>query len=119
MTPAELEARYLSLRCWLMRCVLPSALVLAAALVAARAITERENLLNQNAAILGFTLLYFTLVRGGHILMIRSMHKELLRKYEPHYKARLAGLARGGARRRNIGFTLARIKRELINEFGA
>jgi hypothetical protein len=118
MTTAELEARYLSLRCWLQRCVLPSAAVLVFALLAARAITERENLLNQNAAILSFSLLYFVLVRGGHILMIRSMHKELLKKYEPHYRARLAELPKVKSRRRNIGFTLARIKRELINELG-
>ena len=123
MTAKELEQDWLSLRCWLLRCVGPAAIVLLITLGAFRMITNRPQMLDQNAVIVGFFILYFILVRGGHMLMIRSMHHELLSKYEQPYKARLAALPRRGKgflqRRSNIGFTLAKIKRDLITEFGA
>ena len=71
--------------------------------------------LNHNAVIVGFFVLYFILVRGGHIIMIRSLHFELKRKYEEAYREKLAYVPLGQIKRRNIGFTLARIKRELID----
>ena len=118
MSPAELERNFLSLRCWLERCVLPSAAVLVAALWAFRAVTDQTQLLNQNAVIAGFFILYFVLVRGGHTLMIRSLHNDLMRRYEAAYRARLLALPKAVLRRRNLGFTLTAIKRELITEFG-
>ncbi|WP_371397648.1 hypothetical protein [Fretibacter rubidus] len=123
MTARELEQDWLSLRCWLLRCVGPAAVILLLTLGAFRLITDRAQMLDQNAVIVGFFILYFVIVRGGHMLMIRSMHNELLSKYEGPYKARLAALPRRGKsplqRRSNIGFTLAKIKRDLITEFGA
>jgi len=123
MTSRELEQDWLSLRCWLLRCVGPAAGVLLLTLGAFRMITDRAQTLDQNAVIVGFFLLYFVLVRGGHMIMIRSMHNEMLVKYEEPYKARLAALPRRGKglfqRRSNIGFTLARIKRELITQYGS
>lgn len=123
MTTSELEQDWLSLRCWLLRCVLPASVVLALTLGGFRLITDNVQILNHNALIVGFFILYFILVRGGHMLMIRSMHRELLAKYEEPYKARLAKLPRRGSglfvRRSNIGFTLAKIKRDLITQYGA
>ena len=123
MTISELEQDWLSLRCWLLRCVLPASVVLLLTLGGFRLITDEAQILNHNALIVGFFILYFILVRGGHILMIRSMHRELLAKYEDVYTARLAQLPRRGnglfVRRSNIGFTLAKIKRDLITEYGS
>ncbi len=118
MTPLELERGFLSMRCWLQRIVLPSAGVLAVTLLLFGRITRDHTILDHNAVIVGFFILYFVLVRGGHLIMIRSMHKDLLKKYEKPYKARLAAMPSETFRRRNLGFTLARIKRELITEFG-
>lgn len=122
MTPKELERDWLSLRCWLQRCVGPSAIVLLLTLGAFRLISDEAKTLDHNAVIVGFTMLYFVLVRGGHIIMIRSLHKEMMRKYEKGYSLRLAKLPPRGRkifeRRANIGFTLAKIKRELIDEYG-
>lgn len=118
MTPSELERGFLSLRCWLQRIVLPSAAVLAVTLLIFGRITRDDHILDHNAVIVGFFIFYFVLVRGGHLIMIRSMHKDMLKKYEEPYKARLAAIALKSFRRRNLGFTLARIKRELIDQFG-
>lgn len=118
MTPTELERGYLSLRCWLQRIVLPSAAVLAAVLVVFGRITKNSTTLDHNAVIVGFFMVYFVLVRGGHMMMIRSMHNDMLSRYEEPYKAKLALIPINSLRRKNIGFTLARIKRHLIEEFG-
>ncbi len=118
MTPSELEHRFLSLKCWMQRIVLPSAAVLLLVLLTFGWLTNNEKTLDHNAVIVGFFMLYFVLVRGGHLLMIRSMHKDMLKNYEDPYKARLAGLPEKTLRRHNLGFTLARIKRDLIDEFG-
>ncbi len=115
MTPELLERDWLSLRYWLQRCVLPSAVFLLGILCLFRLIDSDMSNLNHNAVIVGFFALYFILVRGGHIIMIRSLHFELKRKYEDHYRERLAYVPIGQIKRRNIGFTLARIKRELID----
>jgi len=50
--------------------------------------------------------------------MIRSLHNEMMRKYKEAYKDRLAAIPRDRLRRHNLGFTLARIKRDLITEYG-
>ena len=115
MTPELLERDWLSLRYWLQRCVLPSAMFLLVALILLRMIDADRSDLNHNALIVGFFVLYFILVRGGHIIMIRSLHFELKRKYEESYREKLAYVPIGQIKRRNIGFTLARIKRELID----
>lgn len=118
MTPFELERGFLSLRCWLQRVVLPCAAILAFTLLLFGWITKDSKTLDHNAVIIGFFILYFVLVRGGHLIMIRSMHKDMLKKYEEPYTARLAAMPKKGFRRRNLGFTLAKIKRDLITEFG-
>ncbi len=48
--------------------------------------------------------------------MIRSLHAELLKKYPEGYAEKLGYIPRGQIKRRNLGFTLARIKRELMLE---
>ena len=118
MTAKELERSYLSLRCWLQRVVLPSAALLTAALIVFKRVTSDPSILNHNAVIVGFFILYFVLVRGGHLIMIRSLHNEMMRKYKEAYKDRLAAIPRDRLRRHNLGFTLARIKRDLITEYG-
>jgi len=115
MTPELLERDWLSLRYWLQRCVLPCAVFLLVILGLFRLIDADITNLNHNAVIVGFFALYFVLIRGGHIIMIRSLHFELKRKYEDSYREKLAYVPIGQIKRRNIGFTLARIKRELID----
>jgi len=115
MTPELLERDWLSLRYWLQRCVLPCAVFLLVILGLFRLIDADISNLNHNAVIVGFFALYFVLVRGGHIIMMRSLHFELKWKYEEAYREKLAYVPIGQIKRRNIGFTLARIKRELID----
>ena len=114
MTPELLERDWLSLRYWLQRCVLPCAIFLLAILGLFRLIDADIYNLNHNAVIVGFFAIYFVLIRGGHIIMIRSLHFELKRKYEEAYREKLAYVPIGQIKHRNIGFTLARIKRELM-----
>jgi len=116
MTPELLQRDWLSLRFWATHCVLPSALILVVLLFLFRLITDDPEALNQNALIIGFFSLYFIFVRGGHLLMVRSLHKELLQKYPDGYAKKLGYIPQGQIKRRNIGFTLARIKRELMLE---
>lgn len=116
MTPELLQRDWLSLRFWATRCVLPCAVVLIGVLLLFRGMTDNVSDLNQNALIVGFFSLYFIFVRGGHLLMIRSLHKELLRKYPEGYAEKLGYIPQGQIKRRNVGFTLARIKRELMME---
>lgn len=115
MTPELLERDWLSFRYWLLRCVLPSAIVLLIVLALLRFTASSDKYLNHSAVIVGFFAVYFILVRGGHLIMIRSMHFEMKRKYQEAYRERLAYLPMGQMKRRNVGFTLARIKRELID----
>jgi len=114
MTVTELEQDYLSVRRWLQRCVLPSALTLTALLLFFRRDGQSPDNLGHEAVILGFFALYFILVRGGHLWMIRSLHNELKRVHGKAYRAQLSRIDRAGFKRRNIGFTLARIKREIL-----
>lgn len=116
MTPELLQRDWLSLRFWATHCVLPSALILVGLLLLFRFMTDVPEVLNQNALIVGFFSLYFVLVRGGHLLMIRSLHKELLQKYPEGYAKKLGYIPQGQIKRRNVGFTLAKIKRELMLE---
>ncbi len=114
MTFEVLEARYLSLRSWLWGCVLPGALCVFGLLMVLGYGTNDITQLNHNAVIIGFFGLYIVLVRGGHLLMIRSLHFDLKRKYQAEYYERLAALP-PSLRSYNIGFTLARIKRDLLS----
>jgi len=114
MTMREIERDVLSLRCWLRRTVLPTALFLMVALLAMQAVAESETILNHRALIVGFFAIYFVLVRGGHMIMVRSLHTELKRKYPEPYAERLARLP--DLRGRNAGFALARLKRRMIDD---
>lgn len=115
MSPVELETRWLSLRFWLLRCVLPSALSLTGLLLLVFMFMDHPQYKDQTAVILGFSTLYFVLFRGGHLFMIRSMHFDLKRTYGKAYEARLQAMP-SDLRRQNLGFMLARIKRELIDK---
>ena len=115
MTPELIERDWLSLRYWLQRCVLPAAVVLTFILLIMLRISSDAKDLNQSALIVGFFTLYFIVVRAGHLVMIRSLHFEMLRKHESLYREKLAGWSEDNMSRRNIGFMLARIKREIIN----
>jgi hypothetical protein len=116
MTPELLARDWLSFRFWAVKCVLPTAAALLVILGLFTLVTDSPKDLDHNAVIVGFFALYFVLVRGGHIVMVRSLHKELLRKYRDGYIHKLGYIPQGQIKRRNIGFTLARIKRELMIE---
>lgn len=47
--------------------------------------------------------------------MIRALHSELKSKYKEKYAQRLAGVPQDKMRSHNLGFTLTRIKRELLD----
>ena len=115
MTPELIERDWLSLRHWLQRCVLPSSVILVIILLLLRWISDDRQALSHSAVLVGFFTLYFILVRGGHIIMIRSLHFDLLRKHEALYREKLSAVSEHKMSRRNIGFLLARIKREIIN----
>ena len=119
MSPETLQRDWLSLRYWLLRCVLPSAVILLIILALLKLTARTPRALDHMAVIAGFFTLYFILVRGGHIVMMRSLHKDLLKKHETRYGEILAQLNPVTMKRRNIGFTLARIKRQLIDEKSA
>jgi len=116
MTPELLERDWLSLRYWALWCALPSALILIGLLIAFKLILGAGKDLNHYSVIVGFFTLYFVLIRGGHLFMVRGLHKELLRKYQDGYRHKLGYITRAQIKRHNIGFTLARIKRELMTE---
>lgn len=116
MSPEFISARWLSLRSWLLQTVLPAALCLVAVLLLLRAIGPSSRTLNHTAALVGFTALYFILFRGGHLLMIRSLHFDMLRRHEDAYRERLAKFTADDLKRRNLGFTLARVKRDILIE---
>lgn len=113
MTFREIERDVLSLRCWLRRSVLPTALVLIGVLIGLSLAATDTKALDHASVIVGFFALYFVLVRGGHLIMIRSLHSELKTKYEDAYRERLATVP--DLRGRNAGFALARIKRDMID----
>lgn len=116
MTPEALHRDWLSLRCWLTRCVLPSTVVLIAILALLSFTRTSVRELDHNALLVTFFTVYFILIRGGHILMIRSLHRELMRKYETEYRESLSFFTPISMKRRNVGFTLARLKREFVDK---
>jgi len=116
VTVDYLENHYLTLRFWLRRYVLPTGLILIALLLLARFISgptkESATELNNISAILGFFSLYFVLVRGGHLYMIRSMHFQLKTEFAAVYPLSLQELPRQ-IKIRQLGAALARIKANL------
>lgn len=116
MTPETLIANHLSLRVWLQRIVLPTMLVLLVFLYAFAAISDVPRFRDNNATIVGFFAFYFVFVRGGHMIMIRSLHKDLMKKHEDAYRYELAAVDPIMFRRKSIGFTLAQIKRRILED---
>jgi len=116
MTPEFLIMNYLSLRVWLQRIVLPTMLLLLVCLFLFFAISETPRFRDHIATIVGFFAFYFVLVRGGHMIMIRSLHKELLKKHETAYRYELSAVDPILFRMRSIGFTLAQIKRRIFED---
>jgi len=114
MTPEQIEYRYLSLRAWVMSAVWPASMMLLIALLFSMTISE-EKLRDQTAVLVGFAALYYCLLRGGHIIMVRSLHRDMLAKYEADYREKLSGLSPKTIGR-TISFTLTRIKREILNK---
>lgn len=116
MTPEILVKNHLCLRIWLQRIVLPTMLVLVACLYAFSAISDAPRFRDHNATIVGFFAFYFVLVRGGHMLMIRSLHKDLMKSHEAPYRYELAAVDPILFRRRSLGGTLAQIKRRILED---
>ena len=116
MSPEALSYRWLSLRCWLLRTVLPAAVMLILVLLLLRSIDPDPKTLDHTSVMVGFSALYFALFRGGHILMIRSLHSEMMKKHAEAYREKLSLFSKGELRRRNLGFTLARVKRDILVE---
>ena len=116
MTPEFLIANFLCLRVWLQRIVLPTMLVLLVFLYLFSVISEAPRFRDHNATIVGFFAFYFVLVRGGHMIMIRSLHKDLMQKHEAAYRYELAAVDPILFRMRSIGFTLAQIKRRILED---
>ena len=112
MTSSELETKWLSLQYWLRSAVLPSGIVLILALLILKFLVSDRQHLDQAAALIGFFSFYYVLVRGGHLIMIRAMHHDLKSKYGDKYESRLKELP-PDLRQINLGFRLARIKRDL------
>ncbi|MGB3455904.1 MAG: hypothetical protein WBG08_08775 [Litorimonas sp.] len=116
MSPETVSDRWLSLRCWLLRTVLPAAGSLLVVLGVLRWIGPDRVTLDHTSVLVGFSALYFILFRGGHMLMIRSLHTEMMRKHEDAYREKLSCFDPGALQRRNLGFTLARVKRDILVE---
>ena len=100
----------------MVRTVFPAAGALLLVLGLLAAIGPDERTLDHTAALVGFSALYFILFRGGHILMIRSLHSEMMKKHQEAYREKLAAFPIGELKRRNLGFTLARVKRDILVE---
>ena len=116
MTPESLITNYLCLRVWLQRIFLPTMLVLLVFLYLFSAISEAPRFRDHNATIVGFFAFYYVLVRGGHLIMIKSLHKDLMKKHEAAYRYELAAVDPILFRLRSIGFTLAQIKRRILED---
>lgn len=116
MTPENLIAKHLCLRIWLQRIVLPTMLVLLMILYVFSSISEVPRFRDHNATLVGFFAFYFVLIRGGHMIMIRSLHKDLMHKFEAEYRYELAAVDPVLFRRKSIGFTLAQIKRRILED---
>jgi hypothetical protein len=116
MTPEALQYRFLSLHHWGLRIVLPTMLVLLLFLYLFASLSDVPRFRDHNATIVGFFAFYFVLVRGGHIVMIRSLHRELMKKHEEAYRFELSAIDPVVFRRKTIGGTLAQIKRRIAAE---
>jgi len=116
MTSETLVKNHLSLRYWGQNIVLPTMLVLLVFLFLFSIVSEGERFRDHNATIVGFFAFYFVLIRGGHIIMIRSLHKELLSKHEEAYRFELAAVDPILFKRKSLGFTLAQIKRRILED---
>lgn len=116
MTPEFLSDRWLSLRCWLLRTVFPAACALLIVLGLLWFIGPDRRTLDHTATLVGFSALYFVLFRGGHLIMIRSLHEELMRKHEEAYREKLSLITDVELKRKNLGFTLAKVKRDILVE---
>jgi len=116
MTPEMLIANHLCLRVWLQRIVFPTMLVLLVFLFLFAVISDAPRFRDHNATIVGFFAFYFVLIRGGHMIMIRSLNKDLMRKHEVAYRYELAAVDPVVFRRKSIGFTLAQIKRRILED---
>lgn len=116
MTPETFIADHLSLQIWLRRIVLPTMLGLILCLYLVSAMSEDLRFRDHRAALAGFFAFYFILIRGGHMLMIRSLHKDLMEKHEAAYRYELAAVDPILFRRKTIGFTLAQIKRRILED---
>ncbi len=91
-------------------------LVLLAFLLIFAAMSDAPRFRDHNATIVGFFAFYFVLVRGGHMIMIRSLNKDLLKTHEAAYRYELAAVDPVLFRRKSIGFTLAQIKRRILED---
>lgn len=116
MSPEAVSHRWLSLRCWLVCTVFPAAASLIAVLAVLHAIGPSETTLDHTAVMVGFAALYFCVFRGGHMLMIRSLNVEMMKKHPDAYREKLARMTAKQLRRSNLGFTLARVKRDILVE---
>ena len=116
MTPEMLIAEYMSLRVWLQRIVLPAMVCLLVCLYMYAALYEAPDRRDHAATVMGFFAFYFALIRGGHMIMIRSLHYDLMKKYEIEYRYELAAVSPVLFRRKTIGFTLAQIKRQILED---
>lgn len=116
MTPETLIAKHLCLRVWLQRIVLPTMVVLLVCLYVFSSLSDAPRFRDNNATIVGFFAFYFVIVRGGHIIMIRSLHNDLMKSYQAAYRYELAAVDPVLFRRKSIGFTLAQIKRRILED---
>ena len=116
MKPETLISEYLSLRVWLQRIVLPTMVCLLIFLYMYAALYDAPGQRDHTATIIGFFAFYFVLIRGGHMIMIRSLHQDLMKKYEIEYRYELAAVSPILFRRKTVGFTLAQIKRHIHEE---
>ena len=116
MTPETLISEYLSLRVWLQRIVLPAMVCLLVFLYVYAALYDVPEHRDHAAAFVGFCALYFVLIRGGHIVMIRSMHIDLMERYEIEYRYELAAVSPALLRRKTVAFVLTQIKRDIYED---
>ena len=79
-------------------------------------VSEAPRFRDNNATIVGFFAFYYVLVRGGHIIMIRSLHKDLMRNHAEAYLVELAAVDPVVFRKKTIGGTLAQIKRRIVEQ---
>lgn len=114
MTIQDLERNNLSLHAWISSCLVPMTLVLIGLLILIKWLITDTQYQAQTAVIFAFSSVFYILVRGGHMMMIRSLHEDMKTTYGKAYEDRLADLP-DHIRHRNLGFTLARMKRNLID----